>query len=73
MRYRTSDKTFNFTTRKVNKDKKIDEKWPLLFGLLEETNNTTVKFSYPYYGRRMWPDLAGVSLSLLISSLDAGP
>ena len=38
---RTSDKTFNFTTRNVNKDKIIDEKWPSLFGLLEETNNTT--------------------------------
>ena len=39
---RTSDKTFNFTTRNVNKDKIIDEKWPSLFGLLEETNNTTI-------------------------------
>ena len=24
----------------MNKDKIIDEKWPSLFGLLEETNNT---------------------------------
>ena len=40
MRYKTSDKTFNFTTRNVNKDKIIDEKWPLLFGFVEETNNT---------------------------------
>ena len=28
------------TTRNVNKDKIIDEKWPLLFGNLEEINNT---------------------------------
>ena len=41
MRYKTSDRTFNFTTRNVNKDKIIDEKWPLLFGLLEEINITT--------------------------------
>ena len=41
MRYKTSDRTFNFTTRNVNKDKIIDEKWPLLFGLLEEINNTS--------------------------------
>ena len=40
---RTSDKTFNFTTRNVNKDKIIDEKWPLLFGLLEEINNTSYR------------------------------
>ena len=25
----------------MNKDKIIDEKWPLLFGLLEEINNTS--------------------------------
>ena len=42
---RTSDKTFNLTTRNVNKDKIFDEKWPSLFGLLEETNNTTIKMS----------------------------
>ena len=42
MRNRTSDKTFIFKTRNMNKDKIIDEKWPSLFGLLEETNNTSV-------------------------------
>ena len=41
VRHKTSDRTFNFTTRNVKKDKIIDEKWPLLFGLLEEINNTT--------------------------------
>ena len=43
VRYKTSDRTFNFTTRNVNKDKIIDEKWPLLFGLLEEINNTNLR------------------------------